>query len=100
VTSEQTVGGVAFPESVAYDPNAKALYVSEFVSKLDPVLKDGQGRIGKVSLDGKILEQKFLPAAGGEPLNKPKGIWVRGDRLWVTDIDVVWVFDLKTKRGR
>ena len=100
VVSDQTVGGVAFPESVAYDPNAKALYVSEFVSKLDPVLKDGQGRIGKVSLDGKILEQKFLPAAGGEPLNKPKGIWVRGERLWVTDIDVVWVFDLKTKRGR
>jgi hypothetical protein len=100
VTSEQTVGGVAFPESVAYDPNAKALYVSEFVSKLDPVLTDGKGRISKVSLNGKILEQQFLPAAGGESLNKPKGIWVRGDRLWVTDIDVVWVFDLKTKRGR
>ena len=100
VTAEQTVGGFAFPESVAYDPTAKVLYVSEFGSKLDPVLKDGMGRISKVSLDGKILEQKFLPAAGGEPLNKPKGIWVRGDRLWVTDIDVVWIFDLKTKKGR
>ena len=76
------------------------LYVSEFGSKLDPVLKDGMGRISKVALDGKILEQKFLPAARGEPLNKPKRIWVRGDRLWVTDIDVVWVFDLKTKKGR
>jgi DNA-binding beta-propeller fold protein YncE len=100
VTSEQTVGGFAFPESVAYDPNAKALYASEFVSKLDPVLKDGKGRISKVSLAGKVLEQQFLPAAGGEPLNKPKGIWVSGNRLWVTDIDVVWLFDLKTKRGR
>ncbi len=100
VSSEQTVGGFAFPESVAYDPRAKVLYVSEFGSKLDPVLKDGMGRISRVTLDGKILEQKFLPAAGGEPLNKPKGIWVRGDRLWVTDIDVVWIFDLKTKKGR
>jgi hypothetical protein len=100
VTAEQTVGGFAFPESVAYDPKAKVLYVSEFGSKLDPVLKDGMGRISKVSLDGKVLEQKFLPAAGGEALNKPKGIWVSGDRLWVTDIDVVWVFDLKTKKGR
>ena len=100
VSSEQTVGGFAFPESVAYDPRAKVLYVSEFGSKLDPVLKDGMGRISKVALDGKILEQKFLPAAGGEPLNKPKGIWVRGDRLWVTDIDVVWIFDLRTKKGR
>ncbi|MGH8680055.1 MAG: hypothetical protein ACREVS_16280 [Burkholderiales bacterium] len=100
VSSEQTVGGFAFPESVAYDPRAKVLYVSEFGSKLAPVEKDGMGRISKVALDGKILEQKFLPAAGGEPLNKPKGIWVRGDRLWVTDIDVVWIFDLKTRKGR
>ena len=100
VSSEQTVGGFAFPESVAYDPKAKALYVSEFGSKLAPAEKDGMGRISKVALDGKILEQKFLPAVGGEALNKPKGIWVKGDRLWVTDIDVVWIFDLKTKKGR
>jgi hypothetical protein len=100
VSSEQTVGGFAFPESVAYDPRAKVLYVSEFGSKLAPAEKDGMGRISRVSLNGKVLEQKFLPAAGGEPLNKPKGIWVRGARLWVTDIDVVWIFDLKTKKGR
>ncbi len=100
VSSDRTVGGFAFPESVAYDPKAKVLYVSEFGSKLDPVLKDGKGRISKVSLEGKVLERQFLPAAGSEPLNKPKGIWVKGDRLWVTDIDGVWVFDLKTKKGR
>ena len=100
-TSEQTVGGFANPESVAYDPQAKALYVSEFGSpKLDPTLKDGMGRISKVDLSGKVLEKQFLPAAGGEKLNKPKGNWVRGERFWVTDIDVVWVFDLKTKKGR
>ena len=99
VISEQTVGGLVFPESVAYDPAAKVLYASEFGSKLDPTLKDGKGRISKISLSGKVLEQQFLPAAG-EVLNKPKGIWVRGDRLWVTDIDAVWIFDLKTKRGR
>ncbi len=100
-SSEQTVGGFAFPESVAYDPRAKALYVSEFGSpKLDPTLKDGMGRIAKVDLAGKIIDKQFLPGPDGEKLNKPKGIWVRGDRLWVTDIDVVWVFDLKTKKGR
>jgi sugar lactone lactonase YvrE len=33
-------------------------------------------------------------------LHKPKGIWVEGSRLWVTDIDVVWVFNLKTRQGR
>lgn len=64
VVSEQTATGFAFPESVAYDPKAKVLYVSQFGSELKPAEKDGKGKI------------------------------------WVTDIDVVWVFDLKTRRGR
>ncbi len=100
VVSQTTLAGVAYPESIGCDPARKALYVSEFVSKLAPTQKDGAGRIAKLSLAGQVLERKFLPAPGGEPLNKPKGIWVRGDRLWVTDIDVVWVFDLKTRKGR
>ncbi len=99
VVSDQAVTGFSFPESVAYDPKAKVLYVSQFGSALKPAEKDGQGKISKVSLDGKVLEDRFLPPAG-ETLNKPKGVWVRGDRLWVTDIDVVWVFDLKTRKGR
>jgi len=73
--------------------------VSEFGSVLKPTLKDGKGRISKVSLDGKVIERGFLPAAG-QVLNKPKGIWVQGDRLWTTDIDSVWNFDLKTRKGR
>ena len=99
VVSEQTVKGFAFPESVAYDPQTKVLYVSEFGSELKPAEKDGKGRISKVSLTGEIVDRQFLPAAG-DILNKPKGIWVEGNRLWVTDIDVVWVFDLKTRRGK
>jgi sugar lactone lactonase YvrE len=99
VVSEQTATGFAFPESVAYDPRAKVLYVSQFGSELKPAEKDGKGRISKVSLEGKVLEERFLPAAG-EILNKPKGLWIEGNRLWVTDIDVVWVFDLTTRRGR
>ena len=46
-----------------------------------------------------MLEDRFLPP-GSDVLHKPKGIWVQGDRLWVTDIDAVWVFDLKTRKGR
>jgi len=100
-TSDQTIGGFVHPESVACDARGKALYMSEFgTPKLDPALKDGMGSIIKLDLAGKVLEKQFLPAPGGEKLNKPKGVWVRGDRLWVTDIDVVWVFDLKTKKGR
>ena len=100
VASDKTAGGFAFPESCAYHAGTKALYVGNFGgAKLDAAAKDGQGYISKVGLDGKVLEQKFLPAAGGEALNKPKGIWIQGNRLWVTDIDAVWLFDLKTKKG-
>ena len=89
------------PESVAYDPARKVLYVGEFGgTKLAPAEKDGLGSIAKVDLAGKVIDKQFLPGPGGEKLNKPKGIWVQGDRLWVTDIDVVWVFDLKTRKGR
>src|SRR6187402_1405070 len=91
VTGEQTLSGFVNPESVGCDARGKALYVGNFGSpKLDPVLKDGMGYISKLGLDGKVIEKNFLPAAGGEKLNKPKGIWIRGNHLWVTDIDVVW----------
>jgi len=101
VSSDQTVGGFVFPESCGYDPKGKALYVGNFGgAKLAPAEKDGLGYISKVGLNGKVLEQKWVPAPGGEALNKPKGIWIQGERLWVTDIDAVWIFDLKSKKGR
>jgi hypothetical protein len=99
VLSEQTTTGFGHVESVAYDPKNKVLYTSDFGPDLKPADKDARGKITKVSLDGKILEDGFLPAKG-QSLDKPKGIWVSGDRLWVTDIDSVWVFDLKTRKGK
>ena len=99
VVSDQTVTGFPFPESIACDAKGKVLYVGQFVSGLKPADKDSQGKISKVSLDGKVLEDRFLPT-GSDVLHKPKGIWVQGNRLWVTDIDAVWVFDLKTRKGR
>ena len=98
-TSDKTVTTVKFPETVAYDPTAKVLYVSEFVSALKPTAKDGKGRISKRALDGSIIEERFLPGPG-QVLNKPKGIWIDGNHLWVTDIDSVWEFDTKTKKGK
>lgn len=100
VISEKTVAGFKFPESVAYDPDAKVLYVGSFGgTELKPAEKDNSGYISKVSLDGKMLEERFLPAPGAA-MHKPKGIWVAGSRLWVTDIDAVWEFDTKTKKGK
>jgi sugar lactone lactonase YvrE len=98
--SEKTVPGFKFPESVAYDPEAKVLYVGSFGgTELKPGEKDNNGYISKVSPDGKMIEERFLPAPG-VTMNKPKGLWVAGNRLWVADIDGVWVFDTRTKQGR
>jgi hypothetical protein len=100
VASDRTVGGFKFPESVAYDAKGKALYVGNFGGeKLAPAEKDGLGYISKVGVDGKVIEERWAPPQG-EKMNKPKGIWIRGERLWVTDIDAVWIIDLKTKKGR
>ena len=99
VLSDKTVTGFGHVESIAYDPRSKALYVSDFGPEFKDAAKDGKGKISKVSLDGQILEADFLPVKG-QVLNKPKGVWIRGNRLWVTDIDSIWVFDLKTKEGK
>jgi hypothetical protein len=98
--SDTLLSSFTHPESVGCDPKNKAIYVSEFGSKLAPLEKDGAGYISKWGLDGKLIEKNFLPGDQGEKLNKPKGIWVQGNRLWTTDIDSAWVFDLKTKKGR
>ena len=99
VIADDAIGGFSFPESAACDAETGTLYVSEFVSALKPLEKDGQGRISKVGRDGAVIEQQFLPASG-DVLHKPKGVWVAGERLWVTDIDAVWVFDTQSRRGR
>lgn len=101
VSSDQSVGGFVFPESAAYDAKGKALYVGNFGGqKLAPAEKDGLGYLSKVGLDGKVIEERVFPAKDGEKMNKPKGIWIQGDRLWVTDIDALWIFDLRTKKQR
>jgi len=88
VLSEKTVTGFGHVESVGYDAKRHVFYTSDFGPELKPPLKDGKGKITKVSLDGKILKDGFFPSKG-QVLNKPKGIWINGDRLWVADIDTV-----------
>ena len=97
VISDTTITGFTFPESVGCDATERVLYVSNFGgTELKPGEKDGKGYIMKVGLDGKVLEAR----AFSDTMNKPKGIWIQGSRLWVTDIDAVWIFDTKTKKSR
>jgi outer membrane protein assembly factor BamB len=68
------------PESVFYDQDADVLYVSNIVGK--PSEKDGEGYISKLSLEGEILEQKWVTG-----LDAPKGMAVLNGNLYVTNVD-------------
>lgn len=97
VVNENTLTGFQFPESVGCDHRQNVLYVSNFGgTEPKPAEKDGQGYIMKLAPNGSVLEKRAFDVT----LNKPKGIQVRGDRLWVTDIDSVWIFDTKSRQGR
>ena len=97
VAGESTIAGLAFPESAGCDREQNVVYVSQFGgTQLKPGEKDGQGFISKLAPDGRILEARAFP----ETMNKPKGIWVERGRLWVTDIDGVWIYDTASKKGR
>jgi sugar lactone lactonase YvrE len=77
------------PESVLYDAGGNILYVSNIDGK-QPWEKDGAGSIGKVSTDGKIIMAEWVKG-----LQAPKGMGMYKDRLYVADIDVVVVIDIK-----
>jgi hypothetical protein len=97
VVGESTIAGLAFPESAGCDREQNVVYVSQFGgTELKPAEKDGQGFISKLAPDGRILEARVFP----DVMNKPKGIWVERGRLWVTDIDGVWIYDTASKKGR
>ena len=97
VVSDTTVAGFGWPESVGCDAAHGVLYVSQFGgAKPNPPAKDGLGYISKVGLDGKVIEKRYFDVT----MNKPKGIWIVGTRLWVTDIDSLWIFDTATRKGR
>lgn len=83
--------GLLNPESSHYDAESQAIYVSNVAG--EAMNKDGVGWISKISLDGKVLAEKWV-----EGLNAPKGIRVHKGRLWVSDIDTIVGIDVKTAK--
>jgi hypothetical protein len=86
---DTVISGFSSPESVISD--GKFIYVSNLGLKPQPTVKDTDGYISKLSLKGEIIKMKFISG-----LNAPKGMAVAGNKLYVTDIDAVKGFDLKT----
>jgi len=79
--------GLENTESVIYDAQQKAFYVSNVAG--NPTDKDGNGYISKVDENGKIVNQKWVTG-----FNAPKGMGIHNGRLYVADIDQVGVVDI------
>ncbi len=77
------------PESVLYNPQNKMLYVSNINGK--PAEKNNSGFISILNTKGVIINLKW--ATG---LNAPKGMDIKGDKLYVSDIDRLAEIDINT----
>lgn len=78
---------LAIPESVL--PDKDVLYVSLIDG--GAWARDGQGGVGKVGTDGKIINDKWITG-----LNAPKGMAKIGNLLYVADLDEVVVINIKS----
>ena len=76
------------PESVLFDASSKILFVSNIDGAAGEA--DGKGSIGKVGLDGKIINADWVSG-----LSAPKGMAIYKSDLYVADIDAVAVIDIK-----
>lgn len=86
-----TLAGLSDPESVALAADGKSLYVANVAGEGD--VKDGNGFISRVSLDGSMLQRAWVTG-----LDAPKGAIAQGDRLWVSDIDHLVEIDVPTAK--
>lgn len=89
------VPGFETPESVLHDEAADIYLVSNINGA--PLAEDDNGFISRVSPAGEVVELRWIDgAAGNVTLNAPKGSAIRGDTLFVADINVVRLFNRRT----
>jgi len=79
--------GMDSPESVYFDAASGFLYSSQIGG--DAAAKDGNGRIVKLTVDGKIIDANWITG-----LNAPKGMRAYRGTLLVADIDEVVGIDI------
>lgn len=86
----ETPAVLKVPESVLYDKTNNVLYTANINGQ--PTGKDGNGSIGRVSLDGKVNDAEWVTAG----LDAPKGMGLHKGLLYVADLTKVVVIDVKT----
>jgi len=90
-----TVDKLQAPEAARFDPELGVYFVANING--EPLGKDGNGYISRVTRDGQVDSLKFIAGGrGGVKLNAPKGMAIKGDTLWVADIDVARAFDKRS----
>jgi sugar lactone lactonase YvrE len=87
--------GFQGPESVRYDPEQDAFFVSNMTGYGSA--KDGNGYISWVSAANPDSAVVFVQGGQkGVALDSPKGMAIQGDTLWVADINFLRGFNRKT----
>jgi len=97
--AQQTIrvqgAGLQTPESVLYDAVADVYLVSNINGSA--VEKDDNGFISRISPEGTVTALKWIDGAAADvTLNAPKGLGLKGDTLFVADIDAVRLFNRAT----
>ena len=85
------VDGLNEPESAVFDIKNSAVYISNING--DPLKLDKNGYISKISVDGQILEKKWIKG-----LDAPKGMTIFNDNLFVADINKIWKINTLNKK--
>ena len=86
--------GMNVPESVKYDADLDVFFVSNING--NPSQKDGNGFIAVIRADSTGVVKMLAESGKGVTLNAPKGLAIKGDTLWIADIDVVHAINKKT----
>jgi sugar lactone lactonase YvrE len=87
--------GLAQPEALSYAAAVDAYFVSNVNG--DVGVKDNNGFITRIRGDGTVDSLHFIQGGrNGVTLNGPMGSRVKGDTLWVLDVDVLRGFDIRT----
>src|SRR5215475_15750544 len=83
--------GIDSPESVYYDAGSGFVFSSQIGG--DASAHDGNGRIVKLTIDGKMIDANWAKG-----LDAPKGLRSYRGTLYVADIDQVVGFDINSGR--
>ena len=87
-----SVTGLEGPEAVRYDPEQDVYFVANFGARDDDT-RDSNGFISRIAAaDGRVESLRFMTGSAAHPLHQPRGMFIRGDTLWVADVDGVHGF--------